>query len=133
MPEPGNYAHILSHDGLEEVRFLCPDRRVVPSIKEQTIIAAILSTWDTAIQKTEQLIAAKEQLYSHELSRLFSEIAVNSTKVRIGEVAHIPRKDSEVPLPDDVYVLVRLYCRGIERNERPKKTPTKKKGTAPFR
>lgn len=48
LPEPGNYAHILSHDGLEEVRFLCPDRRVVPSIKENVInslLVFIFPTW----------------------------------------------------------------------------------------
>ena len=44
----------------------------VPPLEEQQRIAGALETWDTAIQKTEQLIAAKEQHYSHELSRLIS-------------------------------------------------------------
>jgi type I restriction enzyme S subunit len=44
----------------------------LPPLKHQRKIAEQLSTWDTAIQKTEQLIAAKERLYSHELSRLIS-------------------------------------------------------------
>lgn len=43
-----------------------------PNIELQQEIADLLSTWDTAIQKTEQLIAAKERHYSHELSRLIS-------------------------------------------------------------
>ncbi len=44
----------------------------VPSLPEQHEIANAIATWDTAIQKTEQLIAAKERHYSHELSRLIS-------------------------------------------------------------
>ncbi|WP_226840611.1 restriction endonuclease subunit S [Acidithiobacillus ferruginosus] len=43
-----------------------------PPYQVQNKIAGILERWDTAIQKTEQLIAAKERHYSHELSRLIS-------------------------------------------------------------
>ncbi len=43
-----------------------------PPYQVQVKIAEILDRWDTAIQKTEQLIAAKERHYSHELSRLIS-------------------------------------------------------------
>lgn len=45
---------------------------ILPSIEEQATIAAVLVDWYKAIQKTEQLIAAKERHYSHELSRLIS-------------------------------------------------------------
>lgn len=45
---------------------------VVPSIAEQASIATALQEWYEAIQKAEQLIAAKERHYSHELSRLIS-------------------------------------------------------------
>ena len=44
----------------------------LPSFALQQEIASLLSSWDTAIQKTEQVIAAKERHYSHELSRLIS-------------------------------------------------------------
>lgn len=44
----------------------------LPSLPEQRTIARIMQAWDTAIQKTDQLIAAKERHYSHELSRLIS-------------------------------------------------------------
>ncbi|MBU2768906.1 restriction endonuclease subunit S [Acidithiobacillus ferrivorans] len=54
---------------LEILRPLALD---VPPLAEQKRIAGAIKTWDTAIQKTEQLIAAKERHYSHELSRLIS-------------------------------------------------------------
>ncbi|QDH68748.1 restriction endonuclease subunit S [Marilutibacter alkalisoli] len=44
----------------------------LPNFELQQEIASLLSTWDTAIQKIEQLIAAKERHYSHELSCLIS-------------------------------------------------------------
>lgn len=44
----------------------------LPELEEQTEIGRVLFFWDGAIQKTEQLIAAKERHYSHELSRLIS-------------------------------------------------------------
>lgn len=45
---------------------------LLPEIAEQKKIVKLFAAWETAIQKTEQLIAAKERHYSHELSRLIS-------------------------------------------------------------
>jgi len=45
---------------------------VLPSAQEQEAINTLFREWDTAIQKTGHLIAAKERHYSHELSRLIS-------------------------------------------------------------
>ena len=36
---------------------------ILPSLNEQKAIAAILSTWDEAIEKTERLIDLKEKYY----------------------------------------------------------------------
>lgn len=44
----------------------------LPSEHEQEAVATALGHWDTAIQKIEQLITAKERRYSHELSCLIS-------------------------------------------------------------
>lgn len=52
--------------------FIYPIQIQRPNGEEQEKIADVLSCWDTDIQKTEQLIAAKERHYSHELSRLIS-------------------------------------------------------------
>lgn len=56
----------LDTDGLKNFILRVPPR------DEQDRIVAALSTWDAAIEKTEKLIAAKEQHYNHELSRLIS-------------------------------------------------------------
>lgn len=45
---------------------------VLPPPEEQGAINNLFREWNTAIQRTEQLIAAKERHYSHELSRLIS-------------------------------------------------------------
>lgn len=44
----------------------------LPPIGEQRAISKALNDWDFAIQKTEQLITAKQRHYTHELSRLIS-------------------------------------------------------------
>jgi type I restriction enzyme S subunit len=46
----------------------------VPSIPlaEQVVIAVLLSAWDTAIEKTERLIAAKGKRYAHLVSSLIA-------------------------------------------------------------
>jgi type I restriction enzyme S subunit len=46
---------IINKTQFEQVKILCPP------LPEQRAIAAILSTWDTAIQTTQALIAQKEQ------------------------------------------------------------------------
>jgi type I restriction enzyme S subunit len=45
---------------------------ILPPAEQQSAINALFREWATAIQKTEQLIAAKERHYSHEPSRLIS-------------------------------------------------------------
>ncbi len=60
----------LPHINTSELgRFKLPS----PPLQEQRKLAELWLAWDAAIQKTEQLIAAKERHYSHELSRLISQ------------------------------------------------------------
>jgi type I restriction enzyme S subunit len=64
-----------SHGGTMQglnLETLASIRLLLPPLPEQRKIAEIRRTWDGAIQKTEQLIAAKERHYNDELSRLIS-------------------------------------------------------------
>jgi type I restriction enzyme, S subunit len=45
----------------------------LPSKEQQIAIADLLSTWDTAIEKTERLIVVRENRYSHLVSRMISD------------------------------------------------------------
>ena len=45
----------------------------IPSFLEQKVIASLLETWDTAIEKTEALIAAKEKRFKWLLKTLISD------------------------------------------------------------
>lgn len=51
-------------------------------LPEQKAIADLLSTWDSAIEKTERLIAAKESFYNAELSARLSQGIVGRVKLK---------------------------------------------------
>ena len=57
----------------------------LPSLEVQKLLAACASTWDTAIQKIEQLIAAKEQHLAHLRIGLLSK-PERAIRVRLGDV-----------------------------------------------
>jgi hypothetical protein len=46
LPDPGNYAQIFSHDGLDQIRFQCTDRRIVPSINENRHLLKFFAFFD---------------------------------------------------------------------------------------
>ncbi len=50
---------------------------LIPPLSEQKAIASLLETWDTAIEKTEALIAAKEMRFKWLLKRLISDYQDN--------------------------------------------------------
>lgn len=58
----------------------------LPPIEIQVRVAEILADWDASIQKAGQLIAAKEQHYTHELSRLISR--GHHPRSHVGSLAH---------------------------------------------
>lgn len=59
----------------------------VPPLPEQKAIADTLSTWDAAIEKTERLIAAKEQILSSRREASFKK-RDSSARVQLGSVTH---------------------------------------------
>ena len=58
----------------------------VPPLEEQCRIAQLLGEWESAIEKTEQLIAAKENHYTHELFRLISQ--GEHSRSHVGNLSH---------------------------------------------
>ena len=63
---------------------------VMAPLPEQKAIASLLETWDTAIEKTEVLIAAKEKRFKWLLKTLISDQWDNPKwrKVKLGEISH---------------------------------------------
>jgi len=59
---------------------------LVPPYEEQCQITEVVGAWASAIQKTEQLIEAKERYYTHELSRLISR--GQHPRGQVGSFAH---------------------------------------------
>jgi len=100
----------------------------LPSMPEQTAIAALLFTWDTTIEKTEKLIAAKEKQYSWLLNTLISPERRHGSwiKTHLGEIADIPKKTSVDSVDGKTLLTVKLHCRGIEANTRIKPKLTKR-------
>ena len=65
---------------------LCSVVVYIATLDEQERVAALLDEWDSAIEKSEKLIAAKEQHYTHELSRLISR--GHHPRGHVGSFAH---------------------------------------------
>lgn len=63
----------------------------LPPLIEQTVISDLLSTWVTAIEKTELLIAAKEKRFSWLLNRMINEESIQSEWkwLKLGEIVEI--------------------------------------------
>ncbi|TRZ41670.1 restriction endonuclease subunit S [Robertkochia solimangrovi] len=76
----------------------------LPPLPEQKKIAEILSTWDEAIQKQEQIIAAKEKLKKGLMQQLltgkkrFPGFEGDWKEVKLKEIFHIARGGSPRPI-----------------------------------
>ena len=57
----------INREEISEFRFF------LPPVGDQIEISSVSLLWDSALEKTEQMIAAKERHYTHELSRLIRQ------------------------------------------------------------
>ena len=66
---------------------------ILPKLSEQKAIASLLETWDTAIEKTEELIAAKEKQFKWLLKTLISDQQDNPgwRRVKLGDICKISK------------------------------------------
>ena len=64
---------------------------VIPPVNEQKAIASLLEKWDTAIEKTEALIEAKEKRFKWLLKTLISDQQDNPAwrQVKLGEICKV--------------------------------------------
>lgn len=85
---------------------------LLPPLPEQKAIADLLSTWDSAIEKTERLIAAKEKRFQWLLDELIGQ-AKNHKNVTFGSLL----KESRIPDDENdprKRLSVRLHLKGVE-------------------
>ena len=66
---------------------------IIPPVNEQKAIASLLETWDTAIEKTEALIAEKERQFKWILKTLIRDQQNNPEwrKVKLGDICTIKK------------------------------------------
>ena len=91
----------------------------LPPMNEQKAIASLLEKWDTAIEKTEALIAAKEKRFKWLLKTLISDQQNNPEwqKMKLEKVACIAKKKALQRLSNKKLLTVRLHCRGVKINK----------------
>lgn len=91
---------------------------LLPSISEQKALAAILSTWDEAIEKTERLIVLKQQQFRNLQKKLIKNCFRSGSEAKLRDVARIPTKQKLENLESKRLLTVKLHCMGIEANDR---------------
>ena len=92
-----------------------PFKVYVPSYEEQKAIASLLATWDTAIEKTEALIAAKERQFDWLRSSLICNTK-NTVPSHFGDFlseSRIIDKNNDAQRR----ITVRLHLKGVEVRE----------------
>ena len=89
----------------------------IPPLPEQKAIAETLQTWDTAIEKTEALIAAKERQFRW-LQKSLMDKDYSSYSSHLSEYAGIMEHQKIEEVGQLKLLTVRLHCKGIGPNER---------------
>lgn len=91
---------------------------VLPSLREQKAIAAIISTWSDAIQNAERLISAKKHRLQWLQDFLIDRSSDESRQIRLGEITFFPEKKPISKIDNETPLTVKLYCKGICESER---------------
>lgn len=89
-------------------------------VEEQERVVDILLHWDSAIETTEQLITAKEQHYSQELSRLINRghhprghVVSSAHAVKLGDLL-VESREPDTENNPAKRLTVRLHLQGVE-------------------
>lgn len=103
----------------------------LPPYEEQKTIADALLTWDTAIEKTEALIDAKERQFGWlQKSLIYKDF--KSYDSHLSAYARIMKQQKIEKVGELKPLTVKLHCKGIEPNERDVQITLSKKGRPYF-
>lgn len=89
---------------------------LIPPLPEQKAIADLLSTWDSAIEKTERLIAAKEKRFQWLLDELISKPS-REGKWKEVQLKDVLTEGSKTPVSDTSSfskITIKLRKKGLE-------------------
>ena len=103
----------------------------VPPLEVQRRIVDFLEQWDTAIDKTEALIAAKERQFGW-LQKSVLDHDFKSYGSHLSNYAGIMKQQKIEEVGDLKPLTVKLYCKGIEANERDMQITLSKRGRPYF-
>ena len=103
----------------------------LPPIEVQDSVVHFLETWDTAIEKTEALIAAKERQFGW-LQNSFMDKGFKSYSAHLSEYAGIMKQQKIEKVGELKPLTVKLHCKGIEPHERNVQIALSKKGRPYF-
>lgn len=106
---------------LGQKEFINSEILIPNSIDEQKRIIKILSTWDLAINKQEQLIEKKKEFKKGLMQRLlsgevrFKEFTDEWRKLKLGDILYEPVKEKVVNPSEYELITVKLHCNGVEK------------------
>ena len=104
---------------------------LLPPVSEQKAIAHTLQTWDTAIEKTEKLIAAKQRQFGWLINSLMNKDFKEYSNY-LSDYAGIMKQQKIEEVGELKPLTVKLHCKGVEANEREVKIALSKKGRPYF-
>ena len=113
---------------LEKIK---PVKVQVPSYEAQVDMASTFDAWDLAIEKTEELIDAKERQFGW-LQKSVLDDVFKSYNCHLSDYAGIMKHQKIEDVGKLKPLTVKLHCKGIEPNERDMQITLSKKGRPYF-
>lgn len=91
---------------------------LIPPVDEQKKIAAILRTWDDAIDKTGQTISIKQKQFECLQNKYMKKLEDELPKVELGNFTNFSQTKRLSSTSGEKLLTVKLHCQGIEASAR---------------